>query len=121
MPGSVRAGQALNLVVDIQAPNLEKVAVEMVPLSLSEPGHVEPSVADAAPGCTNGVPSPEMTRGDTYDHLSGSALSGAFSKALMRSTLQAAEKARILIEVTSETDPALKESLRREWLAKLQN
>jgi len=39
----------------------------------------------------------------------------------MRSSLSAAEKARILTVVTSETDPAAKERLRREWLLKLQD
>ncbi|HYX39116.1 MAG TPA: hypothetical protein VE954_38930 [Oligoflexus sp.] len=68
----------------------------------------------------NPVPSSETGVGNTLDHLSGSALSGAFSKALMRSSLLAAEKARILTVVTSETDPAAKERLRWEWLLKLQ-
>ncbi|HYX36357.1 MAG TPA: hypothetical protein VE954_24900 [Oligoflexus sp.] len=81
-----------------------------------------PQLVDAGkPAEKNQVPSSEMGAGNALARLSGSALSGAFSKALMRSTLPAAEKARILTEVTSETDPAVKERLRREWLAKLQN
>ncbi len=69
----------------------------------------------------NHVPSSEMSAGYTFAHLAGSALSGAFSKALMRSTLPAAEKARILTEVTSIADLELKERARRDWLSKLQN
>ncbi len=67
----------------------------------------------------NPVPEPEIDTGNTFVHLSGSALSGAFSKALMKSSLPATEKARILTEVTSIADPAKKDRVRREWLAKL--
>ncbi|MDQ3235822.1 MAG: hypothetical protein M3Q07_28775 [Pseudobdellovibrionaceae bacterium] len=54
-----------------------------------------------------------------FAHLSGSALSSAFSKALMKSALPSAEKARILSEVTSVTNLTQKEQARRDWLAKL--
>ncbi|HYX34822.1 MAG TPA: hypothetical protein VE954_17125 [Oligoflexus sp.] len=57
--------------------------------------------------------------GQVFAHLSGSALSSAFSKALMKSALPAAEKARILTEVTSIANVNLKEKARREWLAHL--
>jgi hypothetical protein len=62
--------------------------------------------------------SPEHASG-RFDHLTGSALSATFSKALMKSSLPAAEKARILTEVTSIADIKVKEKARREWLAKL--
>jgi hypothetical protein len=55
----------------------------------------------------------------SFDHLSGSALSSAFSKALMKSAMPSSEKARILTEVTSIADPAIKDRVRREWLVKL--
>ncbi|HYX34823.1 MAG TPA: hypothetical protein VE954_17130, partial [Oligoflexus sp.] len=57
--------------------------------------------------------------GDVFAHLSGSALSSAFSKALMKSALPTAEKARILTEVTSIMSLTQKELARRAWLAKL--
>jgi retron-type reverse transcriptase len=55
----------------------------------------------------------------SFDHLSGSALSSAFSKALMKSNMTSAEKARILTEVTSIADIEMKEMARRAWLVKL--
>jgi hypothetical protein len=67
----------------------------------------------------NGVPGRENGSDNTWSSLRGSALSIAFSKALMKSTLSAAEKAGILTLVTSESDSEKKEDLRRAWLIKL--
>ncbi|MDQ3232750.1 MAG: hypothetical protein M3Q07_13115 [Pseudobdellovibrionaceae bacterium] len=67
----------------------------------------------------NSVLTPESGSDNSWSRLTGSALSVAFSKALMKSTLSAAEKARILTLVTSETDSEKKEDLRRAWLLKL--
>jgi hypothetical protein len=71
-----------------------------------------PPAPTVSPGAGSGDPS-------AFVHLSGSALSSAFSKALMKSSLPAAEKARILTEVTSIADIEAKERARREWLARL--
>ncbi|HYX34818.1 MAG TPA: hypothetical protein VE954_17105 [Oligoflexus sp.] len=79
----------------------------------------EPLPEDREPAARNPVLSAESGSDDTFLQLSGSALSGAFSKALMRSALIAAEKVRILTLVTSETDPGIKDQLRRRWLSKL--
>lgn len=57
--------------------------------------------------------------GNTFSHLSGRELSGAFSKALMKTKLSAEEKGRILSEVTSEMDLERKDGMRREWLLRL--
>ncbi|MDQ3233353.1 MAG: hypothetical protein M3Q07_16165 [Pseudobdellovibrionaceae bacterium] len=70
-------------------------------------------------------PGPELSvstrqRAGDFVHLSGSALSSTFSKVLMRSQLTAAEKARILTEVTSIPERDVKDRLRREWLVRLQ-
>ncbi len=51
--------------------------------------------------------------------LCGLVLSGAFSKTLMNSVMTASEKARILTEVMSIADPAIKDRVRSEWLVKL--
>lgn len=64
---------------------------------------------------------PDGGGGDSFRHLSGSALSSAFSKALMKSSLPAAEKARILTKVTGILDSDGKEQMRRMWLSKLLN
>ncbi len=61
----------------------------------------------------------EKGGGEEFTHLSGSALSGAFSKALLKSDLSSAEKVRILTEVTSETDSGVKDELGRRWLSRL--
>jgi hypothetical protein len=85
-----------------------------------------PSVTPTtAQGSANSFdPGPAFSAGpagaDEFSQLSGSALSGAFSKALMKSGLPASEKARILTEVTSETDAGVKDQLRRRWLSTLQ-
>ncbi|WP_324959764.1 hypothetical protein [Oligoflexus sp.] len=76
----------------------------------------EPTTPDPGPE-SNVAARPRV--GD-FVHLSGSALSSAFSKLLMRSQLSAAEKVRILTEATSITERDAKDRLRREWLVRLQ-
>ncbi len=75
--------------------------------------------APAAAGPEAESASGEASSGDAFDHLRGSALSSAFSKALLKSALPVAEKARILTEVTRVKNLTQKERARREWLAKL--
>lgn len=79
------------------------------------------SVAGAASDSKNGAPSSDKEGGNSYDHLSGPALRGAFSKVLLRSALPASEKARILSAVTGEPDLQAKDEHHRRWLAKLQS
>ncbi len=79
-------------------------APDAEPASDAESGD---GLSDVHPGC------------HAFAHLSGSALSSAFSKALMKSARPAAEKARILTEVTRVTNLTQKERARRDWLAKL--
>ncbi len=118
-PGSLRAGQALSPVVDTQLPGEEATSgVTVLRILEFEIHPAGPGPYDEAEDKATAV-SFESGAGNAFGHLSGSKLSGAFSKALMKASLPAAEKARILTEGTSIADAAEKERLRREWLLKL--
>ncbi|HYX38334.1 MAG TPA: hypothetical protein VE954_34970 [Oligoflexus sp.] len=126
-PGSLRAGQALSPVDDTQLPEVDPtvgVTVPFIPAVVTGQPEIysadravfEPTTPD--PGPVSSVTA--RPRVGDFVHLSGSALCSAFSKALMRSQLSAAGKARILTEVTSITERDMKDRLRREWLERLQ-
>ncbi len=121
------AGQALSPVVDTQLPEVDPtvgVTVPFIPAVVTGQSEIYPA-GRAVSEPTTPDPGPESSvaarpRTGDFVHLSGSALSSAFSKVLMRSQLPAAEKARILTEVTSILERDVKDRLLREWLERLQ-
>jgi len=114
----VRGEQAPGLVLGLESSGAaNKAGLATAPTYPSPvPEVLQPNASDVF---GIGSPLPDMTAGGALLSLSGSALRGAFSKALLRSALSAEEKGRVLGEISSLTGIA-RDNAMLGWIVHIQ-